>query len=86
MYAYNAITTDSNNKAALYIWSNLLCYVRLNTKFGVNEQVAEIKNRLRDQTAEMYPNADTVSHSDLNINVWGQPDANITGTAFDCFD
>ena len=55
-------------------------------KFGLNEQVAEIKNRLRDRTAEMYPRADTVSHSDINIGVWGQPDANIMGTAFDCFD
>ena len=48
--------------------------------------VAEIKNRLRDRTAEMYHRAGTVSHSDINIGVWGQPDANIMGTAFDCFD
>lgn len=55
-------------------------------KLTQTEMVAEIKNRLRDKTAELYPSADTVSHSDINVGVWGMPDANIMGTAFDCFD
>ena len=55
-------------------------------KWSINEQVAEIKNRFRDAAAVQFPDADTVSHSDLNIGVWGRPDANIMGTAFKCFD
>tara|TARA_B110000977_G_scaffold199074_1_gene285406 strand:+ start:1155 stop:1490 length:336 start_codon:yes stop_codon:yes gene_type:complete len=55
-------------------------------KFGVNEQIAEIKNRLRDQTAARYPSADTVSHSSLNAGTWNGPEANVMGTAFKCFD
>ena len=55
-------------------------------KFGVNEQVAEIKNRLRDETAKRYPQADTVTHSDLNAFTWNGPEGNVMGTAFNCFD
>ena len=54
-------------------------------KWNATEQVAEIKNRLRDAAAQAYPSADTVSHSDINIGVWGAPDANIMGTVFKCF-
>ena len=54
-------------------------------KWNVTEQIAEIKNRFRDEAAIRFPDADTVSHSDINIGVWGRPDANIMGTAFKCF-
>lgn len=53
--------------------------------WGVNEQVKEIKYRLRDEAARRYPNVDTVSHSDLNVNFFLGPDTNIMGTAFKCF-
>lgn len=58
----------------------------INMLWDGNQQVLEIKNRLRDRTAELYPTADTVSHSDLNVGRFGSPDANVMGTAFDCFD
>lgn len=50
-----------------------------------NQQIMEIKNRLRDATAEKYPEADTVSHSDLNVWAWSAPDAQAMGTVFKCF-
>ena len=50
-----------------------------------NQQIMEIKNRLRDATAERYPNADTVTHSDLNVGAWSNPDAQAMGTVFKCF-
>lgn len=50
-----------------------------------NQQVMEIKNRLRDAAANRYPEADTVTHSDLNIGAWSAPDAQAMGTAFKCF-
>lgn len=58
----------------------------INMLFDRNQQITEIKNRLRDRAAELYPSADTVTHSDLTIGAWGMPDANVMGTAFDCFD
>jgi len=51
-----------------------------------NQQAMEIKNRLRDATAEKYPDADTVTHSDLNVGAWSAPDAQAMGVAFKCFD
>tara|TARA_R110002012_G_scaffold35690_5_gene101605 strand:+ start:308 stop:640 length:333 start_codon:yes stop_codon:yes gene_type:complete len=51
-----------------------------------NQQVMEIKNRLRDAAAEKYPYADTVTHSDLNVGAWSAPDAQAMGVAFKCFD
>jgi hypothetical protein len=57
----------------------------INLLWDANQQVLEIKNRLRDKTAQTYPNADTVSHSDLNVGRFGKPDANVMGTAFKCF-
>ena len=50
-----------------------------------NQQVMEIKNRLRDAAADKFPSADTVTHSDLNVGAWSAPDAQIMGTAFRCF-
>lgn len=50
-----------------------------------NQQVMEIKNRLRDAAAQKYPNADTVTHSDLNVGTWSSPDAQAMGTVFKCF-
>ncbi|PCI62029.1 MAG: hypothetical protein COB35_04940 [Gammaproteobacteria bacterium] len=50
-----------------------------------NQQVMEIKNRLRDAAANQYPTADTVTHSDLNIGLWSNPDAQAMGTVFKCF-
>ena len=50
-----------------------------------NQQAMEIKNRLRDAAAERYPNADTVTHSDLNVGAWSAPDAQAMGTVFKCF-
>ena len=55
-------------------------------KLTYNQQVKEIKNRLRDKTATIHPTADTVSHSDLDVSYWKGPDANVMGTAFKCFD
>ena len=54
-------------------------------KFTQNQQVQEIKNRLRDEAARRYPTADTVTHSDINVSIWKGPDSNIMGTAFNCF-
>ena len=51
-----------------------------------NQQAMEIKNRLRDATAERYPDADTVTHSDLNVGAWSAPDAQAMGTVFKCFN
>lgn len=51
-----------------------------------NQQVMEIKNRLRDAAAERYPSADTVTHSDLNVGAWSAPDAQAMGTVFKCFN
>jgi hypothetical protein len=51
-----------------------------------NQMVMEIKNRLRDATANKFPSADTVTHSDLNVGLWSAPDAQAMGTAFKCFD
>ena len=50
-----------------------------------NQQVMEIKNRLRDAAAENYPEADTVTHSDLNVGAWYEKDAQAMGVAFRCF-
>jgi PBP1b-binding outer membrane lipoprotein LpoB len=50
-----------------------------------NQQSMEIKNRLRDAASQMYPNADTVTHSDLNVGAWSAPDAQAMGTVFKCF-
>lgn len=50
-----------------------------------NQQVMEIKNRLRDKAAEKYPEADTVTHSDLNAGTSSAPDAQAMGVAFKCF-
>ncbi len=50
-----------------------------------NQQVMEIKNRLRDAAAQKYPEADTVTHTDLNVGAWGQPDAQAMGVVFKCF-
>ena len=50
-----------------------------------NQQVMEIKNRLRDEAAKRYPEADTVTHSDLNVGAWSAPDAQAMGVAFKCF-
>lgn len=50
-----------------------------------NQQLMEIKNRLRDAAAEKYPEADTVTHSDLNVGAWSAPDAQAMGVAFKCF-
>lgn len=55
-------------------------------KWGVREAVAEIKNRLRDETARRYPQADTVTHSDLDTGTWNGPEGNVMGTAFNCFE
>lgn len=54
--------------------------------FTVNEMVAEIKNRLRDETANKYPTADTVSFSDMNVGLFSQPDSEAMGVAFKCFN
>ncbi|MGO2012906.1 hypothetical protein [Pseudoalteromonas sp.] len=51
-----------------------------------NQQTMEIKNRLRDAAAERYPEADTVTHSDLNVGAWSAPDAQAMGTVFKCFN
>ncbi|WP_157133369.1 hypothetical protein [Marinobacter sp. ELB17] len=51
-----------------------------------NQQVMEIKNRLRDAAAERYSEADTVTHSDLNVGAWSAPDAQAMGTVFKCFN
>lgn len=51
-----------------------------------NQQVMEIKHRLRDAAAERYPEADTVTHSDLNVGAWSAPDARSMGTVFKCFN
>lgn len=48
-------------------------------------QIAEIKNRLRDAAATQFPEADTVTHSDMNIVGWGNPDPHIMGIVFKCF-
>jgi hypothetical protein len=54
--------------------------------FTVNQQILEIKNRLRDAAADRYPTADTVTHSDLSIGEgWGAPDSQVFGTVFRCF-
>lgn len=54
--------------------------------FTVNQQILEIKNRLRDAAADRYPTADTVTHSDLTIGEgWGAPDSQVFGTVFRCF-
>ena len=50
-----------------------------------NQQIMEIKNRLRDKAAETYPEADTVAPSDLNVGAWSAPDAQAMGVAFKCF-
>jgi len=50
-----------------------------------NQQVMEIKNRLRDAASQKYPDADTVTHSDLNVGAWSAPDAQAMGTVFKCF-
>lgn len=50
-----------------------------------NQQIMEIKNRLRDAAAKKYPTADTVTHSDLNVGLWNAPDAQAMGTVFKCF-
>ena len=51
----------------------------------INEQVKEIKYRLRDAAAISYPSADTVAHGDLNIGGWNSPEAEQMGTVFKCF-
>ena len=51
----------------------------------INEQVKEIKYRLRDAAAIAYPSADTVAHGDLNIGGWNSPEAEQMGTLFKCF-
>lgn len=68
----------------------MLGQVRVNAQiahmFTVNEMVTEIKNRLRDEAANRYPNADTVSFSDMNVGVFSQPDSEAMGVAFKCFN
>ena len=54
-------------------------------KFTINEQIKEIKFRLRDAAASQYPTADTVAHGDLNIGGWSSPEAEQMGTVFKCF-
>ena len=53
--------------------------------FDHAESTLEIKNRLRDAVAIKFPNADTVTHSDITYPSWVGPDPNIMGTAFNCF-
>ena len=59
--------------------------VKANTMkvWHADEAVIEIKNRLRDEAAIRFPNADTVSYPDLSSGVWFNPE--ITGVAFRCF-
>jgi len=54
--------------------------------WSANEQLKEIKFRLRDSAATKYPNADTVTHSDINYNVFSGFDSNVMGTVFNCFN
>ncbi|MCV2893727.1 hypothetical protein [Lentibacter sp. XHP0401] len=55
-------------------------------KWDRKDQITEIKNRLRDSAAQKYPNADTVSHPEINYKFGGNPDPNIVGIVFNCFN
>ncbi len=68
----------------------MLGQVRVDTTiahmFTVNEMITEIKNRLRDETANRYPEADTVAFSDMNVGAFSKPDSEAMGVAFKCFE
>ena len=76
--------------AAHLVNCEMLGQVRVNARiahmFTVGEMVSEIKNRLRDETANRYPTADTVSFSDMNVGAFSQPDSEAMGVAFNCFN
>lgn len=67
----------------------MLGQVRVNANiahlFNHTEMIVEIKNRLRDEAANRYPEADTVSFSDMNTGFFAQPDSEAMGVAFKCF-
>lgn len=77
--------SDSSHLSQCKMLGQVEVDASINMLWDANQQVLEIKNRLRDKTAQVYPSADTVSHSDLNVGRFGKPDANVMGTAFKCF-
>lgn len=68
----------------------LLGQVQIEENLGVlldrNDASIETKNRLRDATADKYPDADTVSYSDINLTGAWTTTAHVMGTVFRCFN